>query len=334
MVARHPAAVPRLTLSELRALVTLGEPAEHLSVAVGVPAAVVVPDGGTAAEAGVLGPALGSLPCVLLAEPGAPDWLAPVVDVCAPDAAALDAVLARVAANPLAATTLALLLRGAGARAVDQGLVAESATYSLLQAGPEFARWRAGRPARASAADREPVVAARHDDELHITLNRPTVHNALDRGLRDALAEALALAVADPSIDRILLRGAGRSFCSGGDLDEFGSFPDPASAHGLRLTRSPARLLARLAARTEVHVHGACVGSGIELAAFAAHVVAHPNTVIALPEVALGLVPGAGGTVSLPRRIGRHRTALLALSDMQLDAPTALAWGLVDAVAG
>ena len=61
---------------------------------------------------------------------------------------------------------------------------------------------------------------------------------------------------------------------------------------------------------------------------------AAPGTVIALPEVSLGLVPGAGGTVSIPRRIGRHRTAALALSGATIDAATALAWGLVDEIAG
>ena len=61
---------------------------------------------------------------------------------------------------------------------------------------------------------------------------------------------------------------------------------------------------------------------------------ADPSTRIALPEVGLGLVPGAGGTVSLPRRIGRHRTLLLALTAEPIDAATALAWGLVDAIVG
>jgi enoyl-CoA hydratase/carnithine racemase len=61
-------------------------------------------------------------------------------------------------------------------------------------------------------------------------------------------------------------------------------------------------------------------------------VVASSDAAIALPEVTLGLIPGAGGTVSLPRRIGRHRTALLALSGKTVDAATALDWGLVDEV--
>jgi enoyl-CoA hydratase/carnithine racemase len=78
------------------------------------------------------------------------------------------------------------------------------------------------------------------------------------------------------------------------------------------------------------HVHGACVGSGVELAAFADRVVATADTEIALPEIGLGLVPGAGGTVSLTRRIGRLRTAWLAFSGCSIDATTARSWGLVD----
>lgn len=75
------------------------------------------------------------------------------------------------------------------------------------------------------------------------------------------------------------------------------------------------------------------VGAGIELAAFADRIVADPATRISLPELTLGLLPGAGGTVSLPRRIGRQRTAYLALTGSVIDASTALAWGLVDEIA-
>ena len=68
------------------------------------------------------------------------------------------------------------------------------------------------------------------------------------------------------------------------------------------------------------------------MAAFAGRVVAHPDTQISLPEIGLGLIPGAGGTVSLPRRIGRHRTAELAFAGAPIDAATAMRWGLVDAI--
>jgi enoyl-CoA hydratase/carnithine racemase len=162
---------------------------------------------------------------------------------------------------------------------------------------------------------------------------RSARRNALDAAMRDALAEAFALAAADPEL-RLELSGEGKDFCAGGDLDEFGSRPDPALAHLTRLTRSPARLLHTVAGRATAHLHGACLGAGIELPAFAGRVVAAPDTSIGLPEVGLGLVPGAGGTVSLPRRIGRQRTAWIGLSGMRVDARDALRWGLVDEVEG
>ncbi len=255
-----------------------------------------------------------------------------------PDDAALGRVSATVAANPLAATSCALLLRSAPATprrataaAVMAGLVAESATFSALQSGPEFARWRAATPIRPDTTGDRRVSVRRDGGLLEVTLDRPGRHNALDTAMRDALVEALTLAVSTPGV-RIRLRGAGPSYSAGGDLDEFGAAGAPATSHVVRLTRSPGWLMHLLAARTEVHLHGACLGSGIELPAFAGHVVAAPDTRIGLPEIGLGLIPGAGGTVSLPHRIGRHRTAYLALSGERIDARTALNWGLVDAV--
>ena len=91
-------------------------------------------------------------------------------------------------------------------------------------------------------------------------------------------------------------------------------------------------VISALADRVVVHLHGACIGSGIELPAFARRVFARPDTSIALPEVGFGLIPGAGGTISLPRRIGRHRTAQLALTATPIDVATALEWGLVDGI--
>lgn len=248
--------------------------------------------------------------------------------------AELDAVLATVARSPIAATAFALLLRGAGTRDIGEGLVAESATYSMLQAGPEFAAWRAARPSRTRNDDEPAIRTERRGDELRVVLNRPDVLNALNARMRDELVEALTIALVDPSVASVVLEGAGPSFCAGGDLDEFGRRDDPATAHLVRLRHSPALLLSRLAARVTARLHGACFGSGIELPAFAQKVVAAPDTRIALPELGLGLIPGAGGTVSLPRRIGRHRTAWLGLSGQTIDARTALAWGLVDEVCG
>jgi enoyl-CoA hydratase/carnithine racemase len=134
-----------------------------------------------------------------------------------------------------------------------------------------------------------------------------------------------------------VLSGNGPSFCSGGDLAEFGTFADPASAHLARTRHSPALVLdsltARLGRACRARVHGRVMGSGLEMAAFCGWIEAHGDSVFGLPELSLGLIPGAGGTVSVTRRIGRWRTAYLVLSGRTIDADTALAWGLVDAIA-
>jgi enoyl-CoA hydratase/carnithine racemase len=158
------------------------------------------------------------------------------------------------------------------------------------------------------------------------------VRNALNTDMRNMLVETFRLAALDPSIDAVTLRGAGPDYSAGGDLDEFGSFGDPASAHLVRLASSVGHSLAAVADIVTAELHGACFGSGIEIPAFAGRVVADQSARFALPELGLGLVPGAGGTWSLPQRIGRYRTALLALTCEPIGVEVALDWGLVDGV--
>jgi Enoyl-CoA hydratase/isomerase len=245
----------------------------------------------------------------------------------------LELIVGRIDEHPIAATSLVVLLRNSTELSVDQGLAAESAVYSTLQSGAEFARFLAANRPPAPAADIEDaVIVERLGNTLRIELNRPHRHNAFSRSVRDGLSEALAVACLDDTIERVDISGRGPSFCSGGDLGEFGTFSDPAAAHRTRLTRSPARLIHRLHDRTTVHLHGACIGAGIELPAFADRITAAAGMSISLPEVALGLIPGAGGTVSLPRRIGRQRTAYLALGCQAITADTALRWGLIDEI--
>ncbi|WP_428838967.1 enoyl-CoA hydratase/isomerase family protein [Mycobacterium kyorinense] len=227
-------------------------------------------------------------------------------------------------------------------RAVDpgapafRGVITESLAYSTLQSGQEFARWLAERgPARMPAIP-DPVVARRDGNTLRIKFNRPSRHNAFSTDARAALLEALDVARYDTSVDEVVLSGNGPSFCSGGDLAEFGTFSDPATAHLARTRYSPALVLdaltARLGSACRAEVHGQVLGSGLEMAAFCGRVVAAHDSVFGLPELSLGLIPGAGGTVSITRRIGRWRTAYLVLSGNTIDPETALAWGLVDAV--
>jgi len=265
---------------------------------------------------------------------GVPPATTTAFDVLVDDDEHLAAVVANAARWPLASSALVLLLRGGAGRSVPDGLIAESSTYSTLQAGPEHGRWLAGHERRVRAAECEPAVRVeRRGGRLALTLARPHVRNAFDARMRTELLDALAVAASDPEITEVVLEGAGPTFCSGGDLAEFGTLVDPASAHVLRIAQSAGLAIDQLAAKVTVHVHGRCVGAGVELPAFAGRVVAAPETSFLLPELAMGLVPGAGGTVSLPRRIGRQRTALLALLARPVDAETAQAWGLIDAIA-
>jgi hypothetical protein len=236
-------------------------------------------------------------------------------------------------ANPQAALALASVLR-AGPPEVAVALDLESFAYSTLLGGAEFARWlnRRGPRRPPPLARQPPVLIDRSATRLRITLNRPERRNAYGREVRDALVEALRLAVLDDTIQQVVLNGVGPSFSAGGDLDEFGTTPDLTTAHFVRTRAGAGQLLYQLSGRLEAQVHGSCVGAGIELPAFAGRVIARPGTTFRLPEVAMGLIPGAGGTVSIPRRIGRWRTLYLALSDRALDAATALEWRLVDAI--
>jgi enoyl-CoA hydratase/carnithine racemase len=282
---------------------------------------------------------LAQLPCpsVALRPEAATDdarILVPHFDLALDTESELEAVVRAVRHAPLASLALVQLLRHGERLDVHQGLVAESWVYSMLQSGPEFARWRASH-ARVSKPVTTPgpaVVSRREHERLQVTLNRPDRHNAFSAEMRDGLVEALQVAALDPSIREIVIDGAGPSFCSGGDLNEFGTFPDPATAHAVRSTRNASRAIAACAERVQVRVHGICMGAGVELPAFAARVVAHADTSFALPELEMGLVPGAGGTVSLPRRIGRQRTAWLSLTGQRLDATRARDWGLVDEI--
>ncbi|MGX1675548.1 enoyl-CoA hydratase/isomerase family protein [Streptomyces sp. NPDC055400] len=246
--------------------------------------------------------------------------------------AALDRLIESVHGAPRAALTLAGLLRLTPMLPVPDALVAESLGFSMLLAGPEFAAWRHAHPARPiPPATPDAVLLERTGDQLLVTLNRPARRNALGREMRDQLLDALAVA-ADPGIAVVQLRGSGEHFCSGGDLDEFGTADDPATAHVVRLARSVGYAVHRCADRVLVQLRGACIGAGVEVPAFAGRVVADSSAYFALPELSLGLVPGAGGTVSLPRRIGRWRTAWMALTGERVDAARAHRWGLVDEV--
>lgn len=251
---------------------------------------------------------------------------------------ALVELRARCERWPQAAAVCADVLRAFDPKvSAFAGVITESLAYSTLQSGSEFARWLSERGPKVMPDIPNPVVAERIDDTLHVRFNRPQRHNAFSTDARGALLEALEVARLDPSVSEVVLSGNGPSFCSGGDLAEFGTFADPASAHLARTRHSPALVLdeltARLGRRCRAQVHGQVLGSGLEMAAFCGWVLSHPDAVFGLPELSLGLIPGAGGTVSVSRRIGRWRTVYLVLSGETIDAATALRWGLIDEIA-
>src|SRR4051812_10701851 len=216
------------------------------------------------------------------------------------------------------------------------GIISESLAYSTLQSGPEFGRWLTERGPASLPDIPEPVLAERDGGSLRIRFNRPQRHNAFSTDARALLLEALTVALLDDTVTEVVLVANGAAFCSGGDLGELGTWADPASAHLARTRHSPAlaldQLTARLGRACRAEIHGRVLGSGLEMAAFCGWVRCRHDAVLGLPELMLGLLPGAGGTVSITRRIGRWRTAYLVLSGQTIDPATALAWGLVDEI--
>ncbi|MGD8415777.1 MAG: enoyl-CoA hydratase/isomerase family protein [Pseudomonadales bacterium] len=258
------------------------------------------------------------------------------VDLVAP-AAEADRCREAVARNPDAAAVLMEVLRITAGMPARDALIVESLAYATLQGGPEHGRWLAAerqvRPGRALPPKTDIVELDRQGEVLLVRLNSPETRNSLSVPMRDALTDAFRLSALDDSIQRVVVSGNGPCFSAGGDLYEFGLAANPATAHRVRRRAMPAVYLIPQADRCEFHLHGACIGAGIEIPAFAGTVVASPDAHFRLPEIGMGLIPGAGGCVSIPRRIGRHRAARMALLGDRVSADQALAWGLVDAIA-
>jgi enoyl-CoA hydratase/carnithine racemase len=247
--------------------------------------------------------------------------------------AKLESFASAVANAPHAASVLRQVLRINEALAFPQALHVESLAYSALLGGGAFRAWRARAPIEtaAKAAPGE-VRFEREGDHVVLTLDQPDTRNAMTAAMRDALFDALAAVLDDPSAPTITLRGDGACFSTGGHLDEFGANPDLAQAHTIRTMRSIAGLIDELGARIEVVFHGACIGSGLEGPAAAAHRTAQEGAFFQLPELKMGLIPGAGGTVTIPRAIGRHRACAMMLGGARVSAATARDWGLVQQI--
>jgi hypothetical protein len=237
----------------------------------------------------------------------------------------------RVRDFPLAATILCQTLHLSEDLPFTEAVLVESFAYSTLLGSREFSAWLTRRSTSA-ALDPEPtelVQTVREADTVTLTLNNPARRNAMTAALRDALYAALADALDDPSAPKVVLKAAGKCFSVGGDLAEFGSARDLAVAHAARTLHANARMCHALGDRLQVILHGACIGSGLEVPAAATRRLAREGAYFQLPELQMGLIPGAGGTVSVARAIGRHRTAWMVLSGARINVATALEWGLI-----
>jgi hypothetical protein len=249
-----------------------------------------------------------------------------------------DTMIAMLSKNvrdfPLAASILCQTLRLSELLPFAEALLAESFAYSTLLGGGGFFAWLAKRPVlpAPTAEPVELVQMERDADTVTLTLNHPCGRNAMTAGMRDALYTALANTLDDPSAPEVVLKAAGKCFSTGGDIAEFGTMRDLAVAHVARTLHANARMCHALGNRLQVIFHGACIGSGLEVPAAAARRLAREGAYFQLPELRMGLIPGAGGTVSVARAIGRHRTAWMVLMGARINAARALEWGLIHQV--
>lgn len=255
-------------------------------------------------------------------------------DVILPDQEAAASLIENIEQFPVAALVLVQVLRATEGMDIHSGLKVESLAYSMLQTSLEYQRWLRARkdPPQHIVGNDQAILIEREGDIVRATLNRPENRNSLTVEMRDALIELFQLIDIDDSISRLELRGAGSCFCVGGELREFGLSNDASQAHSIRSSHNPSALMAAISQRTHCFLHSACLGSGIELPAFAGKLTATRKAFFQLPELSFGLIPGAGGCISIARRIGRHRTSWMVLSGKKINAETALEWGLVDEI--
>jgi enoyl-CoA hydratase/carnithine racemase len=166
-----------------------------------------------------------------------------------------------------------------------------------------------------TTGDNPALLLDKRGQVLWLTLNRPRVLNAYNIEMRDELYEALGLIAEDPDIQVAVFRGAGdRAFCAGADLTEFGTAPSQAIARRVRFQRDLwARFLA-LRKPLIAAIHGYCLGSGLEIALCCDVRLSTPDAQFGLPETALGMIPAAAATQTLPRAIGTGRALDLLLT--------------------
>jgi enoyl-CoA hydratase/carnithine racemase len=169
----------------------------------------------------------------------------------------------------------------------------------------------------------------------YLVLNRPEALNAIDNALAGDLSAACEALAAEPpdTIWAVILRGNGeRAFCAGADIKARRDFSESDWTEQRQLFRRMFGLLRGVPQPMIAAVHGYALGGGTELAMLADMIVAAEDAVFGLTEVSLGIIPGGGGTQSLPRLIGRQRAKELIFCARRIPAAEALALGLVNRV--
>ena len=180
----------------------------------------------------------------------------------------------------------------------------------------------------------EPTVQfAKQGPVARLTLHRPHVINAFNIQMRDDLFYALEAVRDDPDVKSVLISGSGdRGFCAGADLTEFGSAPSQTVARQVRWERDIWGLFLRIKKPKVAALHGYVIGSGVEIACLCDIRLASEDATFRMPESALGMVPAAGGSQTLPRTIRLGPAMNMLMSNQVLYAPTALELGLVHRV--
>lgn len=168
----------------------------------------------------------------------------------------------------------------------------------------------------------------------HIELNRPAAANGIDMSLATALHEAVRAVRDDDAVKAVLVTGAGKRFCAGGDVVAFAEAEEPREFLQTLAETADAAVqeLERLEKPVVAAVHGAVAGAGLGIMLAADVIVAAEGTKFAFAYPAIGLTPDCGVSVSLPRAMGLQRALAFALSPAPLSAPEAQAAGLVTEV--
>ncbi|HVN95144.1 MAG TPA: enoyl-CoA hydratase-related protein [Syntrophorhabdaceae bacterium] len=179
----------------------------------------------------------------------------------------------------------------------------------------------------------ETVLYEKKDHIAYVTLNRPQALNAYSVRMRDDLYQVLSAVKDDDEIRVAIVRGASdKAFCAGADLTEFLTAPSAIKARQIRFRRDLWRLFLSVPQPLIAAVHGYVLGSGMEIAASCDIRIASENAQFGLPEVGLGIIPGAGGTQTIPRLIGTSRSLEMLLTNRWISSAEAHTFGLVNRV--